>query len=248
MSEDKNALLKMVLCVVGGIAGIMAVFVFRRNLGAEYFMFRAMGLFSSGPAEVPGTPEQWFALFHDRLTTALVLSNFFDAVNSVLVFLIMLPLFFILRKTGKGPAILFLSLSAISVVLYSLTNISFPLLILSDRYFSGVSPEVQRQLVSAGQSLLSLNNPALPGPGTGPNLALFFLFASGVTASVLMLRSDTFKRWVGTVGLLANGLGLCFFPVLWSAPSMSYLPMTLSAPFIILWYMVIAVRLIRANI
>ena len=45
---------------LGGIAALLAVFVFRRNLGAELMALRGLGLFSV-PA-MPVSVSGWFAL------------------------------------------------------------------------------------------------------------------------------------------------------------------------------------------
>jgi predicted cobalt transporter CbtA len=69
----------------------------------------------------------------------------------------------------------------------------------------------------------------------------------------VMLRSDLFGRATAWVGILANGLALLYFPVVALAPSLSLspelaaLPIVVSAPFRILWYVLIAVGLIRLS-
>ncbi|MBN2050362.1 MAG: hypothetical protein JW760_07975, partial [Spirochaetales bacterium] len=241
---DNKLLRRRTLVVVGAIAGIIAVFLFRRNLGAEYYMLHTFGLFPAGPAAAPVTAELWFELFSSRPFIGLVLSNFFDAVNGVLVFLLMLALYLVIKNTGKTLAAVFISVSALSALIYSFTSVSFPLLVLSGHYGSGISPEEQQCLLEAAAAILSKNNPALPVSGFGPLMAVFLLFVSGLLASILMLRTGIWKRWVGIVGLVAHISGLLFFPVVWFASALCFLPMTLSAPFIVVWYAAISVKLL----
>jgi hypothetical protein len=63
--------------------------------------------------------------------------------------------------------------------------------------------------------------------------------------SVVMLRSRDFARATGYVGIVANGAGLGYFVALAYAPAILALPPVISAPFRLIWYILIAVGLLR---
>ena len=71
------------------------------------------------------------------------------------------------------------------------------------------------------------------------------MLLSGFFISVVMLGSAVFRKATAYSGLLANGLALGFFAALLFAPALSWLPPTISAPFRLIWYILIAVGLFR---
>jgi hypothetical protein len=60
-----------------------------------------------------------------------------------------------------------------------------------------------------------------------------------------MLQSDIFNKATAWTGILANSFGLLLFPALIFAPAIIWLPPSLSAPFRVTWYVLIAVRLFK---
>jgi hypothetical protein len=46
-------------------------------------------------------------------------------------------------------------------------------------------------------------------------------------------------------GILANGIGLCYFITVGFLPAFYWLPHPISAPFRVVWYFLIALRLFR---
>jgi hypothetical protein len=60
-----------------------------------------------------------------------------------------------------------------------------------------------------------------------------------------MLRSDVFGRATACVGILANAAGWGYFIALAFAPAILALPPSISAPFRLAWYVLIALTLLR---
>jgi hypothetical protein len=236
------------LFISSGIAGIIAVFIFRRNLGAEYFLLRMMGLFEGGPTVIPQTPAEWFNLFHNNVLLGLLLSDLFDVVNSFLITLLTLSLYFVHKSINKSLSAFFLMTSMFGTLLYITTNVSLSLLALSNQYFSSNSVDQNNQIISAAYALLSVHNPGSANQSIGAHLSLFFLFVSGISASFGMLQNSVFKKRTGIIGLIANGMGVTYFIFIFIDPSLLFIPLSISAPFIIVWYMIISVKLIRISI
>ena len=63
--------------------------------------------------------------------------------------------------------------------------------------------------------------------------------------SLVMLRSHVFGKATAYVGILANGFGLGYFITLAFAPALYALFPIISAPFRVLWYVLIAIRLFQ---
>ncbi len=64
--------------IVGGIAALLAVFVFRRNLGAELSLLGMMGMINVPP--LPVDAAGWIGLFQSNRLVGLTYLNFFDII------------------------------------------------------------------------------------------------------------------------------------------------------------------------
>lgn len=227
-----------------GVAALVVVIVFRRNFGTELTTFGGFGLFDV-PEMAPVTAEAWFLLFQSRLFLGLILFELFDIVNYLLVGLLFLALYGALRNVNRGVMVTATACALVGVGVYLASNQAFAMLTLSQRH-AAATTEAQRALyVAAGEALLAIHNAGTMYQGTGLHLGLFLVLLAGLFVSVVMLRSRVFNRATAIAGLLANGLGLGYFPALAFAPVIVWIPPTLSAPFRIAWYVLIALRLFR---
>ena len=66
---------------------------------------------------------------------------------------------------------------------------------------------------------------------------------AGLLISMVMLRSDTFDKVTAYMGILANGFGLGYYLALAFAPSLIALPISISAVFLLAWYVLIGRQL-----
>ena len=229
---------------IGGIAALVVVIVFRRNVGTELTAFGGFGLFDV-PKTAPVSAEAWFALFQSRPFLGLVLFELFDIVNYLLVGLIFLALYGALHKTNRSIMLITMACGLAGVVVYLASNQAFAMLSLSQRH-AAATTEAQRDLfLAAGEALLAIHNAGTMHQGTGIHMGLFLVLLAGLLSSVVMLRGRIFNRATAITGLLANGVGLSYFITLAFAPAICWIPPTLSAPFRIAWYVLIALRLFR---
>ncbi len=113
-------------------------------------------------------------------------------------------------------------------------------------------------LLAAGEALLAVHNPGSIYQGTGIYSSLLLVLLAGLIISVVMLRSSMrssmrssvrsngiFSRTTGYVGILANASGLGYFVLLVFAPALVAVPFVISGPFRVLWYILIALGLLR---
>jgi hypothetical protein len=188
----------------GGVAALIAGVLFRRNLAAE------IGLFS--PHKSPVTVSSWFALLQRNRLLGLAYLNIFDLVNYALVGLMFLALYAVLRRANKSAMAIATALGLLGVAVYMASNTAFSMLALSEQY-AGATTEAQRTtFLAAGEAMLALSRFGAPGshPGSGGYASLLLVAVAGMITSVVMLRSDLFKRATAYVGMLASAFDLAY--------------------------------------
>ena len=228
-----------VLYIVGGIAALTAVLVFRRYFSVELMQFQGFGLFNV-PDVWPASAEAWFVLFQESRFVGLALFDLFDLVNYGLVGLIFLALYGALREVSKSGMLLAMACGFVGIAVYYASNQTFAMLNLSSR-FAAATSEVERALfLAAGEALLAIHQ-----HGTGIQLSLFLVLLAGLIISIVMLRSKIFNRATAIVGILANGFGLGYFIGLALMLEYSWIFPTISAPFRMIWYILIAIKLFQ---
>ena len=228
---------------LGGIAAMLAVFVFRRNLGAELMLLR--GLIPAVPAVLPADAAGWFDLLHQHPLIGLTLLEVFDLVEYALVGVVFLSVCVALWKVNRSAVLVATALGWAGILTYFASNQAFALLALSGRYAAATSQIQQASYLAAGEALLAINNPGAFHQGTGIYVCMFLVPLAGLSMSVIMLRGDTFNKATAVTGILANSLILCYFPILAFAPSLIVLPFVLSAPLRVIWYFLLALRLFK---
>jgi hypothetical protein len=229
------------LYVIGGVAALLAVFVFRRNLGAELSLLGMMGIVNV-PVVSPVSADDWFRLFQTNWLVGLTYLNFFDLIEYLLVGLLFLALYCALRKTARSAMLIATILGLVGITIYITSNQALAMFTLSERYAEAATGAEQSNLLAAGEALLAVNNPGSLYQGTGIYLSLFLVLVAGLIISIVMLRSHVFGRTTAIMGILANGIGLCYFLALIFTPAVYWIPHPVSAPFRVIWYFLIARR------
>jgi len=196
-----NGLLRL-----GGIAALLAGLLFRRNLSAELSLLKGFGLITAGPTTPPTTTPEWFALLQSNPLIGLTWLNVFDLVNYALVGVMFLALLIALRRVNRSGMGIAAGLGLIGIVIYFASNQALPLLSLCNQYTTATTATQRATLLADGQALLALNQFSSPGR----YLSLLCIAVAGLLTSIVMLRSDVFKRATAYVGLLAAGLDLAY--------------------------------------
>jgi hypothetical protein len=229
---------------VGGAAALIAVVVFRRNLGAELVGFRGFGILDV-PATYPNSAIDWFMLLQNNRFVGLSLLNVFDIVNYALVGLIFLALYGALRRADKSAMVIATTFGFVGIAIYFPSNQAFAMLSLSDQYAAATTDAQRSMLLAAGEALLAVNNPGAICQGTGIYMSLLLVTLAGLIISIVMLQSSIFNKATAYMGILANVFGLGYFIALAFAPAIYALPTIISAPFRVIWYILIARRLFQ---
>ena len=226
----------------GAVAALIAALVFRRNLDAEYLLLSGMGIIKGGAVSAPNTITGWFELLQGNQMLGLTFLNVFDLVNYALVGVLFLALYFALRRSSPACMALAAALGLVGVTAYFASNQAFTLLSLSDQYAAARADAQRAALAAGGQAALAIqDNNSYQGGGLYPSFLLVSL--TGLLVSAVMLRSDVFSRGTAYAGLLANGFGLGYYAFLILAPQLVFLPLSISAIFLLAWYVLTSVRL-----
>jgi len=227
----------------GGWAALAAAILFRRNLAEEFLLFRSLGIIPSGPQAFPGSAADWFALLHNHRLLGLTFLNVFDAVNYALAGLIFLSLYPALRRFNRGLMTLAMVLTFVAIAAYWAANEAFPMLALSDQYAAATTEAQRSELLAAGRALLAIHNSGA-NYGNGPYVSFLFINVAGLVIATLMLQSHAFGRLTAYVGILANLFGLGYYLTL-AKPTLSFIPLSLAAPFLLIWYILIGRKLLQ---
>lgn len=230
---------------IGGVAALLAVFVFRRNLAAELGLLMNLGIIRGVPTTPLASASDWFTLFQDNWLAGLTFMNFFDLVEYALLGLVFLALYGALRQANRSAMVIATTAGLVGITVYFASNQAFAMLALNERY-SAATSEAQRAIYqAAGEALLAINNPDSIYQGTGIYVSFFLVLFAGLIISFVMLRSDVFSKATALTGILANGIGLCYFITIAFTPAIYWIPHPISAPFRVTWYFLIALRLFR---
>jgi len=248
MNESANTEMRetgwKALHITGGLAALVAAIFFRRNWSAELMVFKGFGIFDV-PERLPNSALEWFTLLQKDPFVGLSLLNFYDLINFALVGLIFLALYVALRKADKSLMLIAISSGLVGVTVYLASNQAWEMFSLSKQYTAATSNEQRSILLTAGDVLLVTNHPDAPYQATGIHLGLFLVLSAGLLIAIVMLRSDIFGKTAAICGVLANGLALLGFITLAFGPAISWIPPTLSAPFRLIWYVLIAIKLFK---
>jgi hypothetical protein len=230
---------------IAGVAALLAVFVFRRNLGAELALLGSLGVIKGVPAVIPDPAAEWFNLFQANRLVGMTLFGVFDLVEYLLVGVMFLAVYAALRRVNPGVMLLATALGLIGITVYFSSNQAFGMLALSQKYTLAESDARRLVFEAAGEALLAQQNPGGIHQGTGITVSLFLVLLSGLIISVVMLRSDVFSKATAITGILANGIGMFYFIGIAFDLAIYWIGHPLSAPFRVIWYFLMALRLFK---
>jgi len=200
------------------------------------------GIVKTGPSASPDTVSGWFALLQQNPLLGLTFLNLFDLVNYALVGLIFLALILALRQASNSWMIIAAGLGLTGISFYIASNQAFNMLSLSRQYSATTSGVEREMLLAAGQAALAIHQNASYA-GRGIYLSFLCVSAAGLIISAVMRKEDNFGKSTAYIGILANGFGLGYYIGIILAPEFVYVPLSVSAIFLLVWYLKIGSRL-----
>jgi len=234
------------LYLVGAISALVAALLFRRNLGvAEIPLLTGYSL--------PNTVAGWFALLHSNTLMGLTFLSVFDIANYGLVGLMFLALYVALRQTNNSYTLIAAALAYVGIWSYVVSNSAFPMLSLSNQYFSATTEAQRSTLLAAGQAVLAYGyNPTALYQSAGYYVSLLLVALAGLMMSIVMFHTSIFYRATVYVGIVASACDLVYLVGLLFVPETD-LPLFAAACiasgglFITIWHLLIGIKLFKLS-
>jgi hypothetical protein len=208
---------------LGGVAALITV---------AMFVVQVAVFFVSPP---PSTVQGYFTLFQSSPLLGLLALDLLILVDQVLGIPLLLALYVSLRRANPSLVVIALLLSVVSMAAYFASNTSFEMLSLSRQYAAATGEAQRAALLAAGEAMLATYT------GTAFHVSYIFGSLGLLIASFVMLRSEVYSKATAYVGLVTNVLvfGL-YVPVVGL-----YLSILSVFPFLLIWYIQIALRLFQ---
>ena len=146
----------------------------------------------------PETTTGFFELLHNSPFIGLLSLDLLYYINNGLLILVYLGLFASLRKTNLTNMLIAVVVGFIGIAAYYVSAVGFEMLSVTKQYYSAGSPELQQQLLSAGNGLV------LRYKGTAFDVYYVFNAITLLIISITMYKSRDFGRSCATWGLIAG--------------------------------------------
>lgn len=247
-SQEEQQTISNYLFLVGGIAGMLAGIVFRKNWSAEFSaLFRHIPGLGFIPEEIPLEAIDWVTLIHDLPFIGLVYLNFFDVINYLLVGLLFGALVLKMKKEYKYYALAALIVGVVGIILYGVMNNTFVMFRLTKDYYAATSDPAREDILAQVEQVLTRYNPGAYYPNVPIIVSRLCFALAGLTFSILVLKQGLGRAWLGIMGIIAHGLLLLYFPLLLIIPSFAYIAIPAAAPFLMIWHIGTGYRLVKSR-
>jgi hypothetical protein len=215
------------------LGGTAALIVAALTLGEiVFFMFYPQ----------PGTILDWFNLFQTNALIGLLDFWGFEIPMYLMFILVFLALFVLLRKTNQSLMAIVMICVILGSANFLATNNPFSMLTLSNQHAAVKTDAEKTALLAAGQMILANTNQRAVG---GFNIGLFLVSIAGLISSLVMVRSQIFRRSTAYIGILAFALSLADYlrQALTQSMIISLLVILLGALFLLIWFVLVGMRL-----
>ncbi len=150
----------------------------------------------------PTTVSGWYAAFQQNPLVGLLQLDLMMLVSYALTIVLYVALYGALRQVNEPLVTLAALLGIISIVTYFASNVSFTMLLLSQKYTAATSEAERSQLLAAGQSALAT------WQGSAFDVSYVLGGVAVLLFAVIMLRSAVFSKVTAYVTLLLGALML----------------------------------------
>lgn len=207
---------------ISGVAALVAGIVFRRNIGAEIFLFTGQ--------TSPNTATDWFTLLQNNSLLGVSLLNIFDVLDYALVGIMFLGLYVALKQANRDYMTLATILGLVGTTVYLASNTAFSMLSLSNQYAAATTETQKTMLLAAGQTMLAL------GQSTGVYTSLLLVAVAGFITSVVMLQSKVFSKVTACVGIVASAIDLTYCITFAFVPELDALLLASAGLCLMIWH------------
>lgn len=146
----------------------------------------------------PTTVEGYFDLFQKSWLLGLLSLDLLYIVDSILLILIYLAVYFVLKKAGESSMLIALTLGIVGITAYFASNTAFEMLSLSNQYAAATVETQRSTYLIAGQVMLETYKGTAFDIYYVLNTIILFII------SPVMLRSGLFSKATAYLGFLAG--------------------------------------------
>ena len=146
----------------------------------------------------PTTVAGYFSLFQKNWFLGLLSLDLLYIVDSVLLILIYLAVYFVLKKAAESSMLIALIFGIVGAAAYFASNTAFEMLSLSNQYATATTEAQKTMFLTAGQVMLETYKGTAFDIYYVLNTLVLFIF------SPVMLRSKLFSNATAYLGLLAG--------------------------------------------
>lgn len=183
----------------------------------------------------PITAAGYFALLQSNKLLGLLSLDLLYVVDNALLIPIFLALYVALRRDSQPFMALGLGFGLVGIASLFASNTAFDMLSLSDGYAAATTEAQKAMYLAAGQAMLATY------AGTAYHVSYVLGSLAGIVVSAVMLRSRSFGKAAGYLGIISNVLGFGRY-----VPTIGvYLSLLSVVPFLAIWYALVALRLWR---
>jgi len=183
----------------------------------------------------PITAAGYFALLQSNKLLGLLSLDLLYVVDNALLIPIFLALYVALRRDSQPFMALGLGFGLVGIASLFASNTAFDMLSLSDGYAAATTEAQKAMYLAAGQAMLATY------AGTAYHVSYVLGSLAGIVVSAVMLRSRSFGKAAGYLGIISNVLGFGLY-----VPTIGvYLSLLSVVPFLAIWYALVALRLWR---
>jgi hypothetical protein len=147
---------------------------------------------------LPTTVAGYFSLFNKNWLLGLLSLDLLYIVDSVLLILIYLAVYFVLRRYGESSMLIALVFGIVGIAAYFASNTAFEMLSLSNQYAAATTEAQRTALLTVGQTMLDTYKGTAFDIYYVLNTIVLFIF------SPVMLRSRLFSNTTAYLGFLAG--------------------------------------------
>ena len=188
----------------------------------------------------PATVEGWYTLFQRNKLLGLWYLNALDIVSWALLRLLFLALYVALRRVGPSWMLIALYFALLGTVIFIVPRVLILAMLPFSDLHAAATTEAQRAMyLIAGETLTYVS------PATPQTLGFLFMAVAGLIISLVILRSRTFGKVAGYVGIVGFVAALANYISGIIAPSIAAMLMPVNGLLWLVWWLMMSVGLFR---
>lgn len=188
----------------------------------------------------PETVEGWFALFQRSKLLGLWYLNALDIVSFALLGIMFLALYVALRRVCPSWMLIAIYFALLGAVVFIVPRVLTLSVVTFSDLHAAATTEAQRTMwLTAGETLSRVST------ATPQTLGFLFMAVAGLIISVVILRSQSFRKAAGYVGIVGFVVTLANYISWIIAPSTAAMLMPINGLLWLIWWIMISVGLFR---